>query len=91
MYLRQTWQSGFLRSVAVLSGGSGVAMAVPILAAPLLWRLYMPAGYGALATCLADTSRRDAAGARAQKLVADNYSWAAIAERMARVYAGDTQ
>jgi len=49
MYLRQGWQSSFLRAVTMLSGGSGVALAVPVLAAPILGRLYTPADYGALA------------------------------------------
>jgi O-antigen/teichoic acid export membrane protein len=45
--------SSFVRSVATLTGGSAVAMALPILAAPVLGRLYMPAHYGALAQYMA--------------------------------------
>lgn len=49
----QLTQSSFLRAVAVLSGGQGIAMALPILAAPILGRLYLPADYGALAIYMA--------------------------------------
>lgn len=41
--------SKFIRSVATLSSGSGVVMALPILAAPLLGRIYGPDDYGPLA------------------------------------------
>lgn len=41
--------SGYLRAVTLLSSTSGVAMALPILAAPVLSRLYSPVDYGVLA------------------------------------------
>ena len=53
MRLRQGWRSGFLRSVATLTGGNAVGLALPILAAPILGRLYVPAEYGALAQYMA--------------------------------------
>lgn len=43
------WRSTFVRHVATLVGGQGVAIFVPFLTAPLLGRLYSPADYGALA------------------------------------------
>ncbi|MGF7159328.1 O-antigen/teichoic acid export membrane protein [Rhodoligotrophos appendicifer] len=46
-------RSGFLRSVAKLSTGQLIAAAIPILAAPLLGRLYVPSDYGILATYMA--------------------------------------
>lgn len=51
--LRRTGGSAFLRAVATLMGGNAVAMAVPILAAPVLGRLYVPSDYGALAQYMA--------------------------------------
>lgn len=51
--LRQARHSGFLRAIATLMGGNALAMAVPILAAPILGRLYAPADYGALAQYMA--------------------------------------
>lgn len=51
--IRHTGDSAFLRAVATLMGGNVVAMAVPILAAPVLGRLYAPADYGALAQYMA--------------------------------------
>ena len=42
-----------MRHVSLLSGGSAVSMVVPILAAPILGRLYAPAEYGALAQYMA--------------------------------------
>lgn len=51
--LRGTARSPFLRAVAMLSGGQSVAMLIPILAAPILGRLYAPADYGALAQYMA--------------------------------------
>ena len=45
--------SHFVRSAATLAGGSSVAMALPIIAAPVLGRLYMPSDYGALAQYMA--------------------------------------
>ena len=53
LQLRKYWGSGFVRSVAVLSGGNGIALVVPILAAPVLGRLYLPADYGVLAQYMA--------------------------------------
>jgi O-antigen/teichoic acid export membrane protein len=37
-----------VRGVATLAGGQGLAMAIPILAAPILGRLYTPSDYGLL-------------------------------------------
>lgn len=51
--LRRTGQSAFLRAVGALMGGNAVATIVPILAAPVLGRLYAPADYGALAQYMA--------------------------------------
>lgn len=51
--LRTIAQSAFLRSVATLSGGNAIAMVIPILAAPVLGRLYVPADYGAIAQYVA--------------------------------------
>ncbi|WPY96234.1 oligosaccharide flippase family protein (plasmid) [Limimaricola variabilis] len=50
---RRLITSPFLRNVSILSSGSAVSMAVPILAAPVLGRLYTPADYGALAQYMA--------------------------------------
>lgn len=47
--IRGIFGSKFIRSVATLSSGSGVVMALPILAAPLLGRIYDPNDYGPLA------------------------------------------
>jgi O-antigen/teichoic acid export membrane protein len=51
--LRSGLRSGFLRAVATLSSGQFLAALVPLLAAPLLGRLYVPSDYGVLATYLA--------------------------------------
>lgn len=40
---------GFVRNVFVLMSGATVAMIVPVIAAPILTRLYSPADYGILA------------------------------------------
>lgn len=53
MRLRQIGGSTFLRAVVKLIGGNAVATAVPILAAPVLGRLFIPADYGALAQFMA--------------------------------------
>ena len=45
--------SGFVSSVAKLASGSSVAMVLPILAAPLLGRIYSPEDYGILALYMA--------------------------------------
>ncbi|PWB84025.1 MAG: hypothetical protein C3F11_03395, partial [Methylocystaceae bacterium] len=42
------WRSAFIRNVATLASGQGLAMAIPILAAPVLGRLYRPDDYGLL-------------------------------------------
>ena len=49
-------RSPFLRSVVLLSGGNSFALLLPILAAPVLGRIYPPADYGALATYMAPMS-----------------------------------
>jgi O-antigen/teichoic acid export membrane protein len=46
------WRSAFVRSVAMLSGGQGLAMAIPVLTAPILGRLYSPSEYGLLGAFL---------------------------------------
>lgn len=51
--LRGAFRSSALRAVAMLSGGQSVAILIPILAAPILGRLYAPADYGALALYMA--------------------------------------
>lgn len=51
--LRQAAGSPFVQAVAVLSSGQTSAMILPILAAPLLGRLYLPSDYGALAQYMA--------------------------------------
>jgi len=48
-------QRAFLGNVARLGTGQAVALVLPILAAPLLGRLYSPADYGALALFMAAT------------------------------------
>lgn len=45
--------SSYVRAVAVLSTGQLISAALPLLAAPVLGRLYLPADYGALATYMA--------------------------------------
>lgn len=46
-------RSRFVRNVATLSGGEMAAIAIPLLAAPIVGRLYTPAEYGPLATYMA--------------------------------------
>lgn len=41
-------RGAFVRNVAKLAGGHGLAMAIPILTAPALGRLYTPSDYGLL-------------------------------------------
>lgn len=48
--------SSFVRAVATLSTGQLIAAALPLLAAPVLGRLYLPAEYGVLATYMAIAS-----------------------------------
>lgn len=45
--------SRFVSRAATMTGGNAVAMALPILIAPILGRLYVPADYGALAQYMA--------------------------------------
>lgn len=45
--------SHFIGSAAKLASGSGIAMVLPILAAPLLGRIYSPEDYGSLALFMA--------------------------------------
>ena len=47
--LRRLSRSGYLRSIATLLTGQSLAAVLPILAAPILGRLYMPEDYGVLA------------------------------------------
>ena len=49
-------KSSFCRSVAVLSSGQSIAAVIPILAAPILGRLYLPAEYGLLGAYMAMSS-----------------------------------
>jgi O-antigen/teichoic acid export membrane protein len=53
MRLQGAVRSPFMRAIAMLSGGQVIAIAIPILAAPILGRLYTPADYGALAQYMA--------------------------------------
>jgi O-antigen/teichoic acid export membrane protein len=49
-YLKLLLQSKFLRNIATVSGGQIGAAVIPIIAAPILGRLYLPADYGSLGT-----------------------------------------
>lgn len=52
MYIKKiktTFSNGFVKSVAVLAGGTIIAQAVMILALPVLTRLYSPSDFGILA------------------------------------------
>lgn len=51
--LRRLGQSGFVRSVAVLAGGTAAGQGLAILAAPLLTRLYGPESFGYLGVYMA--------------------------------------
>lgn len=53
LILRLTRGALFKRSIAMLVGGNVVAMALPILAAPILGRIYPPQEYAALAQYMA--------------------------------------
>lgn len=48
-YCRARMQAGFLRNVFTLATGTTIAQFIPILAAPILSRLYTPADYGIMA------------------------------------------
>lgn len=51
--IRAASRSQFGRAVAMLAAGQGLAALIPILAAPILGRLYHPSDYAALATYMA--------------------------------------
>lgn len=51
--MRAASRSSFGRAVALLAAGQGLAALIPIVAAPVLGRLYHPADYAALATYMA--------------------------------------
>ncbi len=51
--LRQFTSSTYLRAIALLSSGQISAALLPLAAAPILGRLYLPADYGALAAYMA--------------------------------------
>lgn len=51
--VRRASASSFLRGVAALSGAQVAATAIPLLAAPVIGRLYTPAQYAPLATFMA--------------------------------------
>ena len=51
--LRSLSASRYLRHAATMTGGNAAAVALPILMAPVLGRLYLPADYGALAQYMA--------------------------------------
>ena len=72
--IRGMFDSKFIRSVATLSGASGVVMALPILAAPLLGRIYEPSDYGPLAQYMSFAVTLSAASSL-------QYQGAIIAER----------
>lgn len=50
---RRVVGSSFVRAVATLSTGQFIAAGIPILAAPVLGRLYLPADYGVLGVYMA--------------------------------------
>ncbi len=50
---REIVSSSFVRAVATLSTGQAVAAVIPILAAPILGRLYPPSDYGVLGVYMA--------------------------------------
>ena len=52
-WLGRVTGSTYLRAVTVLSTGQFIAAALPMMAAPVLGRLYMPSEYGVLATYMA--------------------------------------
>lgn len=54
--IRNISKSGFIRSVAVLVGGTAFAQALTVLALPLLTRLYTPEDFGVLAVYAAALS-----------------------------------
>lgn len=51
--LKSLTASTYVRAIATLSGGQALATIVPLLAAPILGRLYLPADYGALGIYMA--------------------------------------
>ncbi|WGM40039.1 lipopolysaccharide biosynthesis protein [Caulobacter sp. NIBR1757] len=51
--LSRVIKSTFVRAVTALSTGQLISAVIPILAAPILGRLYLPADYGVLATFMA--------------------------------------
>lgn len=51
--LKRLAGSGFARNVATLAGGAALAQFLPLLASPLLTRLYHPAEFGVLAVYVA--------------------------------------
>lgn len=53
MLLKAAFASRYVRAVATLSTGQFIAAAIPILAAPVLGRLYLPVDYGMLGTYMA--------------------------------------
>ena len=53
MRLKAALASSYVRAIATLSTGQLFAAAIPILAAPVLGRLYLPADYGMLGTYMA--------------------------------------
>lgn len=78
MSVRKTGGSALLRAVMTLMGGNAFATALPILAAPVLGRLYAPAEYGALAQYMAPA-------AVLAVLASLQFQHAIIAERTDRV------
>ena len=56
MYIRKLKQSKFVRSVAVLATGTGIAQVISIIALPFITRLYHPSDFGIAALFLSITS-----------------------------------
>ncbi|MGD8894316.1 MAG: oligosaccharide flippase family protein, partial [Desulfobacterales bacterium] len=55
-FFEHLMQSRFLKSVAILASGTALAQAIPILASPVLTRLYTPENFGVLALFMAIVS-----------------------------------
>jgi len=50
---QSSWNSSFFKSVAILVSGSALAKVAPLLASPVLTRLYTPADFGLVAVFIA--------------------------------------
>ena len=74
--LHSILKSSFVRSVATLSSGQMITTAIPILAAPVLGRLYLPNEYGVLAAYMSIASVLSAIGnwQYAQGIIVERYN-----------------